>query len=830
VSEKTRTATRATSAPTPRKPRKRGLLGRLRLALLLIILLALIAMQGPVLRRLLVAALKLDAWRQGAVLTIGEINGNILDPIRLRNVVWTRDAESGPLMRIEIPRAYASLAWSNLFPAPLSGWIRTAAEAIRLTPIGKNGRFFQELDVEDVTAKVILPGGGMREPAGRALGGWIRPAMPALGLHPAVLRVHNGDLILAHGAEYLRALGARFSIGEIEPGNFSAKELRWKSRAGGRVFRDVKARTALQDSKVTLAGLRLAPDVVVETLTASTGKPGSGKLALSASLAAFGGQIDIEGEGFAPEGSLRLDATGTFSNVNIGRMAVFLALSDAAGGVLKEGRFTFRGAPGDFSRAEATVRLEADAFQWESRQWDSLVLGLSLLDQRLQIPELQLRQGKNQITIKGSMALPEPGVAWWNRQFDLKLDADIRNLTDLSALVLPDFKFAAGQLVVRGSVSGSGSEDGKPAQFDGQIIVNGSALQWRTAPVDLLNAALLFSGRELQIVGAHLLHGDDFLRGSGRISLADGSYSGEVRLSAKDLAAYKVVVSPAVLPAPLAGGAEITWSGKGSAKSHEAEIAARLTRFRVLGPRSTLPLDAEFSGACRPNEVRLDRLRVSEDGTSFTAAGSIAPGAVSLRDIRIEHTGRLWLQGEAVLPLSLWKRWPDVTFPGLLNDETSARLRLEANELELSKVSRLTGIEWPLAGTLTGHLTAEGKTSALKLGGAVQFAHGTLPLDWNGNLVRAVDAAFVLDAATIRLDRATGIFPNGGFSLSGALDLKDVRKPAVRVEGSGTNKSEPFQFTAEGPAASLKITASGPAPFPAQPQPPPPPAQDGGAK
>ena len=419
------------------------------------------------------------------------------------------------------------------------------------------------------------------------------------------------------------------------------------------------------------------------------------------------------------------------------------------------------------------------------------------------------------------MALPQPGAKWWERQFDFKVDADILNLTDLSALVLPDFKYAAGQLFIRGSVSGTGAEKDRAPHFDGQLIIRGTGLQWRTAPLDDLQAALLFHERELQIITAQLSHEDDFLRGSGHISLADGGYSGEWRLSAKDIATYKAVLTPYLLPAPLGGGVEMTWSGKSATGGHDGKFTARLNRFHLLGPGGTLPLDAEFNGAYRPGEVQLERLRLTEDGTSLTAAVSIGPGAVNVSDLRIHHQNRLWLQGDALLPLDLWQRWPDVTLAHLLNDKTASRVHLEATDLDLHQTSRLTGIEWPLAGTLTGIVQADGALGALKLTGSANLLRGTIPLNWQGGILREVDAAFAFDGPAIRLEKAAGKHATGDFTLAGRLDLAKPREPALEAEGAGTHQSQPFQFSVKGPATKPAIATQGSSPFSGNSTPPP---------
>src|SRR5437762_2800533 len=84
-------------------------------------------------------------------------------------------------------------------------------------------------------------------------------------------------------------------------------------------------------------------------------------------------RIEAEAEAAFHDRRLRFDGNGNLSKISVAGLASFLGLSDAAGGTLNSGHFTFHGTPGDFAKSEATMRLEVGAFQWESRQWDSLV-------------------------------------------------------------------------------------------------------------------------------------------------------------------------------------------------------------------------------------------------------------------------------------------------------------------------------------------------------------------------------------------------------------------------------------------------------------------------
>ena len=797
----------------PRKRKKRGFFGRVRLFLLWVVLLLCIAVQAPVFPHVVRAALKFRAWQGGTTLTMGEVEGSLFESVVIHDMVLGYRADAGAETRVEIRRVRAWLAWSNIFPAPVAGWVRSGAEKCGFHPIGGNGLWFRELEMDDVTAHLTLPNGADAGPPEELKLQWLRSALATRGAQPGIYTVRNADVLVSRGDDSLRVSGAHFSFSATAPGTLRAAKVAIRTGAVRKNFSGVRAHTSLEGSRATIAGMRLAPDVTLQSLSVSLDHFANGELTLNADCDAFGGKLQADAAAAFRDRWLRFDGSGKFSGINVAGLASFLGLGDAAGGVLNSGNYTFHGSPSEVSKSEATLRFDAGAFQWESRQWDSLVLGLSLVEQRLQIHEFKLRQGKSQLAIKGTMALPQPGAHWWDRQFDFKVDGDIRNLTELSALMLPEFKYTAGQLFISGAVSGSGVQADVPAKYEGQMVVSGNALQWRTAPIDSLNAALLFHGRELEIISAQALHADDLLRGSGRISLADGSYSGEWRLFARDLSVYRSLLTPYILPTPLAGGIEATWAGKGAGTNHEGTFSAKLNRFRLLGPGGTLPLDAEAAGTYRPGEVQCEKFRLAESGMVLTAGISVGPSAVNLRDVRVLHHDRVCLKGDAFLPLDLWQRWPDVNFAHLLNDETVGRVRIEATELDLRAASRITGVDWPIGGTLTGSLNADGPLGALKFSGSMQLARGIIPLDWNGSAVREVGAQIAFDGNAIRIDQGTGRYVNGDFGIGVRLDLAKPRTPSLEAVGSGTYQSQPFTFTVKGDAWKPLITTDGHAPF-----------------
>ena len=781
--------------------RKRSFFGKIRLLLLLLLLLVSIAVQAPVFPHVVHGLIKFESWRRGVDVRIGAVEGTLFEPIVLRDSVWSYASPTGAMTRMEIQRARGWFAWSNIFPAKLAGWIRLGAEKLGAEPLGNNGVWWQRLELDGVSAKLELPhdevastGSAQRWFSAQLGGGWLRS--------PLFIDLRDSDLMLQRGDEFIRARDLKFIASSIQPGNLVVGNLALKTPWFEKTFRDVRGRTNLEGSRITAAGMVLAPELTVKTFSVSLDKLPAGKIAWNAALDAFGGALTAEADSTPNGKDLAVSANGNFAAINLGALATFLGISDAAGGVIREGHFIFHGSPRDASRGDTRLRLEADRVQWDSRQWDSLVLGLSIVDQRIGVPECKLTQGANQLSLSGTLAMPQPDARWWELPFDLKIDASIRNLTELSALLLPDFTYTAGELFMRGSVSGSGAKGKLRPSYDGQIIMTGKGLKWRTTLLDQLTGAVVFSGRDLQIVNAQFDNDDDFLRANGTVSLDTGGFDGKVRLSVNDLRNYGALLGPPILPTPIAGSATLSWAGKWTDEHRKGAFTAKLGRFHLLGANATHPVDAELSGTVEREQLLFDKFKLSQNGTILTAAVGVGPSLVNLSGLRLQKNGETWLEGDALLPLDLWQRWPDVSFTKLLNDDTVGRINLTAKNLRLAETALITGFEWPLGGVLNGTITADGALKSLKLGGKLELTNGKIPLDWQGRIVTETTANFTLDGNTVTLEKAEGRFEDGTFALVGSLLLENLRAPVVNAIGTGTIKEQPFTLKVTGPVGA----------------------------
>ena len=775
----------AAQATRPRPHRFRPF----RLALLLLIS-ALVSLFQPDCFRFAVRHfIRFEAWRNGVDARLGSVGGSLFEPVVLRDSVCSYESESGPVTRLEIKTATASFSWRNLLPR-------------------SSGQWFQRLSLEGVTGKVRLPLASetAASPAGFALrvprprGRWLAS--------PECFEAADVDFIFASNGDYVRLTETAFTLSNVATGAITAGQILVKQPWLTHTFRNVTGTTAIQDGTLQIAGLTLDPGVQIEDFSTSLDDLARGQLKLAMQLAAFGGKIRAEVETLPDEPQFSIDVTvQPISPIDVAKLASFLGASDAAGGTIKAGRFRFRGPPQQFAKASGEVRAEVANFQWETRQWDSLVLGVKLRDGHIEIPEFALTQGRNRVAFSGEMAWPVPGVAWWQSEFALTIkEGQLDDLTALSALLMPEFRFAAGRATVRGSVRG------KEQRFDGQLVISGTQLRWRNAPIEKLDASVILNGNEYQISNVSVRNGADYLSGSGVVNIVgDKQYWGELHASVQDLAKYAAILQQPIVPEPLAGGAIIEWDGEGSAKGHSGKFLARLHKVRSLGATAALlhPINADFEGSYSHGGMVFSTFALSDDDSSFIAHVGVVDKAVSLQGMRLMHRQSLWLEGDALLPLDVWNAWPNTSLATLLDDHTVGKLNVTAYDLSLHETAQLTGLRFPIEGLVRGNVTAEGPLGALKTSGALTLSKARLPLGWSGDALIGVEGAATFDGQTMRVEKFAGQHPTGDFSTSGEIDFTNLRDPALKL-AVNSDKSRVSLFGSLSASVALHLQITGP--------------------
>lgn len=727
---------------------------------LILVVLALLSLLHPDCFRFAVRQfIRCEAWRNGVDAQLGSVGGSLFEPVVLRDSVWSYEGKSGPVTRCEIETATATFSWRNLLPR-------------------SSGRWFQRLTLEGVTCKTRLPVAAESAAPPAAFQLHIpRPRGRVLAA-PERFEAVDVDFIIEGDGHYVRFLQTTLTLSDVEAGTITAGQIIVRQPWLTRTFRDVAGTTSIQDSTLQVAGLTLEPGVEVLEFSTSLNDLARGQMKFTVELAAFGGKLRADVQTLPQEPQFSIYVAVPFSKIDVAKLAAFLGVSDAAGGTIKAGRFTFSGPPQEFAKASAELRFEAANFQWETRQWDSLVLGAKLLDGRIQVPELALAQGKNQMKLSGEMALPMPGVAWWRSEFSCDISAKIDNLTMLSALVLPEFQYAAGHATIDGSVRG------KDQQFNGRINVTGSALRWHDAPIEKLSASVKLNGNEYQITDVSLFNGADYINGTGVVNIVgDKQYWGEIRASVADLGQYAAILQKPFVPEPLAGGARIDWSGEGSAKGHSGKFLARMRKVRSLGATASRlhPINADFEATYSNGGMVFSTFSLSDDDSAFTAQVGVVNKAVSLRGIRLMHRKALRLEGDALLPLDVWNAWPNTSLATLLDDQTVSKVSLTAYDLSLHDTAQLTGLVFPIAGIVRGNVSAEGPLGALKTSGGLTLTGGRLPLGWSGVALTGVEGEVAFDGQTLRVEMLTGRHPSGDLTARGEIDFTNLHDPSLKL-------------------------------------------------
>jgi hypothetical protein len=727
---------------------------------------ALAALSVPqVFRGALWCLLQEEVLRQGGTLGVSVQEGSLWEPVVLSRVELSLPLPDGGKFRLQAQRCR------------LEGTLRP------LLTTSAGWRFLERVQIQggqvDWDIGRSRQEGGARKvdfwpPDGLRIGRVLRVPPPVtLDLELKGIQIRSSNWALR--SEHFVA-----SVSEVAPGTLKAAKFEVTVGGWTRAFREISGMTALQGDSLKVGQLTLTEGLRIESLTASPGKSeGGGLLDLEMELQAFGGELRVVAQVGAPSSEIPLEASGTFAKLGVAPLAAFLNFTEAAGGTLVAGKFSFRGHPSAPERATASLRMEARNFQWESRQWDELVVGATLLERRIQVPEFSLRQGQNQLLLNGDMQWPGAEAPWWKADFGVNLTARVENLTELSALLLPEFKYAAGGLTVDGAVRSQGGVLG------GALIVSGANIAWRNAPVEELHAAVKLQGSEVQVLNVEVAQGADWIRGKGTVHVGQPwSYQGEVHGIVGNLGKYAALLQPPVGLEPYAGGVELDWSGKGGAAGNEGRVRARFSQLRPVRPQSgwLKPLSGEVLGGYSNENIELESFVLSDGQLRLQTGLKVGSEGLRLLGLSIKQGERTALEGDAFLP----KEWLDqgggFSFPALFKRTSPLSCNFSAKGLDLSLLGRLPGMPRGLEGTLDGQWQMKGTLADLSGTGSLALRRGAIGVD--GGFFRSLEADLGWDAGTLNARNLSWLSASGNYSGMASVAWKLGAPPLVEASVS----------------------------------------------
>jgi len=742
--------------PASTKP---SLFHRIRLCLLVLLGLAILALVEPHSFCFLVKrAVLLEAARNDIALEIGSVEGSLVEPIILHD------------LRMEASRGAVDSSIN-------AGSARVVLSWRALLPFTKGGAFFRRLTLDHTEADFAFHPHRKDQPAGPS-GTTTAAAAPTRSWFPTPARIEvaNSAFVFHMGKRKITFADVRFTISPFEPGVIAVEHLTLENSRGSRNFDVLRGTTALQGARWRVADLNLSDGVILSSVSSNLDDMLKGNLQVDFDIAAFSGSVRGDLLKNATPGEPDYEIVGNFSNIAVEALGKFLHVQEKTGGVIKEGKFTFQGSPYELENATVSTRFEATDFRWGSRQWNSLAMGATIVNRRVQIPELKLQQAHNTLDLDGEIVLPEDEkTPWWLTDFNFNIAAKIQNLGELSALFGPQFADASGAMTVDGSIRGTAKS------YQGQLIVAGTKLTWRGVPFDLLNAGIKLDGNELQIINLEAAHGQDFVRGKGTLSiLGERRYQGELNASIEELAAYRALLQKPIAPAPPGGGLNVTWSGDGAPGAHSGAFSAHFRKLRTLGTEGapgTLPIDADLEGTYAPGGLSISQCVLANGDTRVEGRVAADEKTLKLEGVKLTQKKALWLEGDATLPFNLFQWWVNPSFDALAPD-APFNAQISAKGVQLEEVAHLTGRPIPIRGLITGTLKTESTLRALAMTGSVKLSKGQIPAS---DLLPALDkleAEADIDGNVLRFSKVSASNPLGDFSATGSLDFSKFETPS----------------------------------------------------
>jgi len=787
-------------AVRPRRRKRTGLL-----AFLLIILALLGAVVYPPTFLFVVRqVLAFEAWRYGFSLSIGQMDGSVTGPIWLYHTRFSHNSVAGTSTMLEIDRAHTSFAWKHLL------WKR-------------DERVWNDLTMDGVRGTIDLP--TETQPAPKRAGSFLHPLFPLYPygsgkvprlVMPSSLTLSHASIVIQHREGSVRLDDIDLQASNLEAGHLVIGALSVHEPWMTGVFSNCRGALLLEDSKLLLSDMKLTDALTIASASADLPELLRGELQMKFALNAFSGNIEGELKSGEHAEHLIFESSGTFANISVAQLAAFLG--EDADGSITEGKFDFRGSPRDLTKATFTTFFKAGNFRWGARRWNSLVAGATYVNRRLRIPEFELRQAHNTLTLKGDMSLPDNWHEWWKTDFSFAVAAKLDNLSELSALLGSGFGDIFGKLTIDGSVRGDN------ASFDGQLIVSGSHLSFRKAPLDELQAAIKLQGNEIQVTNAEFTHGDDFLRAHGVVNiLGEKRYWGEIKANVADLALYSAFLQPPISPEAFGGGLMLDWSGDGAASAHSGAFSVRLNRIHPLGAADGAdpadawqPIDLTAEGTYSPDSIFFSNLVLGNGQTTLASRVVATPRSLSLQSMKMLHGKAVWLTGDAQVPLNVWAAWQNPGTASWWNFESPCKLDLKLDRLSIQDALFLSGHQQPFNGELTGLLKSDGTLAKLTADGhlVIKNAGGTVPAGTLKGASGTLD--FKGDAMTVT--SGTGDWNAVGWTASGTVTAADVRKPALDLSinlpaapltlGDGAEATAALDLHATGTPDALALSGS----------------------
>ncbi|HEY2711235.1 MAG TPA: hypothetical protein VGI60_01875 [Chthoniobacterales bacterium] len=527
-------------------------------------------------------------------------------------------------------------------------------------------------------------------------------------LLPGNFRIGHGDFDVATGATEMSFRGVALSASAIESGKFFAQRLSVSSPILRQTFLDLRGATSWEGERLTIAGIPLVRGLDLEALTVDLSRVGRGRIALDVQLDAYGGTLRASFQGRERE-KFEIDVAGSAANISLAQVSKAIGFLEPVSGAVRASKFTFRGNPGKFLDATASVWMELSGFAWRARRADSMMLGATYYNRRLEVDQLYVRQSDNALTINGELLWPKQRD-WTQLPFRGQVNATIPDLDSFSQLFGARIGDFTGALIAEGDL------DSRAPQAHGRLKVQGKDVKFRGVTVGSLGASLQLKGREITLENLDARHGEDFLRGSGSIDLAaPHRFAARLTGAINDLGAYASLLPKPMRATKIAGGATFDWQGDGTLAAHSGTVQLFAHGLQLAVAPLRMPLDVTLEGSYSPQDIFFRNFQLASERLSLGGFLMLGSNFTELQALQLNLDGVPRASGTVFLPFGMNQWRTSGSWLSAFDEAQKFDVDLAVDHLDLAAFATALGEKSAMSGALSGKLAAFGPLRTLQV-------------------------------------------------------------------------------------------------------------------
>ncbi len=405
-----------------------------------------------------------------------------------------------------------------------------------------------------------------------------------------------------------------------------------------------------------------------------------------------------------------LDIAGSAANVSLEQISKAFGFLEPITGAVRASKFTFRGTPGEFLDGTASVWVELTNFSWRARRADSVMLGATYYDRRLEVDQLYVRQRQNELTINGELLWPKKQSGWAQLPFRGQINATIPDLNGFAQFFGATTGDFTGALLANGDINLLAPER------HGRLAFHGAEVKFRGVSLDSLGGTLELKGSDVKLENLEARHAEDFLRAHGTVELAaPHRFSGRLTGAINDLGVYAPLLPADWRSAKIGGGATFDWRGDGTLAAHSGTMQFFAHGLQLPVAPLRLPLDVTLEGSYSPSDVFFRTFRLANDRVSLGGFLMLGSNFIELQSFQLTLDGAPRVSGTLFLPISFWEWRSSHSFLAALDEGQKFDVDLVAEQLDLGGLANALAEASALTGVLDGKLAAFGALPSLQV-------------------------------------------------------------------------------------------------------------------